>query len=189
MSVGIKEKKEFLSWLVETVRFQRREVYWIINYLVNHETILRQIKFVEHVDKTPRGLKLTASDQEEESLVLFVGEHQFTNPEQIFHDIRMNWKKDLFVECQFSEAWSSPAYLAVLEDNPFASWNDHVDQEVSEALEDYIDSERKEYEITELYHQIDLALEKNDRGAFAELSELLQLRLEAERLKEQPQNS
>lgn len=52
MFVSLSEKKKFLTWLVNTVPFGRREVLWILNYLLTHDAILNNVHFVENVEKT-----------------------------------------------------------------------------------------------------------------------------------------
>ncbi|PQC07891.1 hypothetical protein CUM91_15235, partial [Enterococcus faecalis] len=54
MFVSLSEKKKFLTWLVNTVPFGRREVLWILNYLLTHDAILNNVHFVENVEKTDR---------------------------------------------------------------------------------------------------------------------------------------
>ncbi|MDU3405334.1 MAG: YpiB family protein, partial [Enterococcus faecalis] len=49
MFVSLSEKKKFLTWLVNTVPFGRREVLWILNYLLTHDAILNNVHFVENV--------------------------------------------------------------------------------------------------------------------------------------------
>ena len=54
----------------------------------------------------------------------------------------MNWRKALYLECVFPEAWQTSQYLSVLEDNPFAPWNEQVDQEVARAIDQYFKQEK-----------------------------------------------
>ena len=46
MLIDVREKKNFLTWMVNHVSFSRREVFWILNYLANHEAILSNVHFV-----------------------------------------------------------------------------------------------------------------------------------------------
>ncbi len=172
MKIENESKKIFLSWLASTAKFQRREVYWIINYLINHDTILKNLVFVENVEMTPRGLRLS-TEESEEALLLYINDHEFCNAEQIFHDIRMNWKETLYVECVFPHRWQVDTYLGVLEDNDYCSWNSQIDQALDEQIDAYIEQERMAYELTSLYQQIDAALETHDEAKFHLLTEKL----------------
>ena len=53
--IGMKQK-----WLCEVVTqhsLQNRESYWLLTYLLEHETILKNVHFVERCAATPRGLE------------------------------------------------------------------------------------------------------------------------------------
>lgn len=81
---------------MNTVPFGRREVLWILNYLLTHDAILNNVHFVENVEKTDRGIRVVADGLGKEPLLLFIQAQEFTDPEQIFHEIRMNWRKALY---------------------------------------------------------------------------------------------
>lgn len=169
--VAVKDKKEFLSWLVNQQAFSRREIIWILNYLTNHEAILMNVRIVEKADKTTRGLMIQSGDNHRPMILSLEGK-EFHDPDQIFHEIRMNWKKDLFLECRFPEAWQEPLYLKVLEDNPFASWNE-VDEEIDQEITAFLEQEAQAHEKADLLREIDEALESGDQETFIRLSEQL----------------
>lgn len=173
MSAKVEEKKEFIVWLNEHVDFGRREVYWILNYLVNHSAILSKVSFVEHADKTPRGIRISQIGLEPEGLELYLDGRTFTDSEQVFHELRMNWKKELFIEIRFNDSWDSEEYLAVLEDNPFYSWNDTVDSEVEQSVNRALAEEQKASELVKLYQEIDQALESGNQEEFKRLTSSL----------------
>ena len=156
MLIDVREKKNFLTWMVNHVSFSRREVFWVLNYLANHEAILSNVHFVEGANFADRGLQISDLSVEGEPMKLFLQGKEFTDTDQIFHEIRLNWKKPLYVECLFENAWQTREYLSILEDNPFSSW----DASVSEAAK-----------LNMLYAQIDQALEDGDRDAFLKLSD------------------
>lgn len=171
MNINVQEKKKFLNWLVSTVSFSRREVSWVLNYLANHEAILNNVHFVEGAALTDRGLSVRSTEIGGEPFVLTIAEQTFFDIDQIFHEIRMNWKKPLYLECLFPDAWSHAFYLAVLEDNPNDRWNDHLDQEMAENVQRFFSEEETQTKIDTLYRQIDMALEDGDRDAFLALSD------------------
>ena len=59
MLIDVREKKNFLTWMVNHVSFSRREVFWILNYLANHEAILSNVHFVEGANFADRGLQIS----------------------------------------------------------------------------------------------------------------------------------
>ena len=171
MSVDVKEKKDFLNWFVSNVSFSRREVSWILNYLANHESILQNVHFIEGAKATERGLQICDLTCSGEPLSLQIKNQLFHDSDQIFHEIRLNWKEPLYIECLFKNSWDQPLYLSVLEDNPYLRWNDMISDELIEQIETYLEKERVEARIHLLYQQIDAALEAGDKSAFFELSD------------------
>lgn len=173
MFVSLADKKKFLIWLVNNVAFSKREILWILNYLIDHEAILSNVHFVEQVDKTKRGIRIAANETDEVPIALFLSEKVFTDTDQIFHEIRMNWKEILYLECVFPESWENSQYLSILEDNPFARWNDQIDPEITEAIDTYFEAEARKNRLTLLHQQIDQALEASNYEAFLELTDEL----------------
>jgi len=173
MLVHLADKKKFLQWLVTSVAFDKREILWILDYLIRHETILNQVHFVEHVEKTNRGLRIASQEENALPMQLFLQGQTFTDAEQIFHEMRMNWREALYIECLFPTAWTTSEYLAVLEDNPFAPWNEQVDPALIQKIDAYFQQEARNHQLMLLHHQIDQALEASDYDAFLELSDEL----------------
>lgn len=170
MFIDVQQKKKFLNWFVNHGTFSRREVLWILNYLANHEAILNNVHFVEAADQTNRGLQIRDTNQEGEAIQLYIKGKVFTDSDQAFHEIRLNWKEPLYLECLFDGAWQTSEFLSIIEDNPFAKWNERISPEIIEELEGYFKEEERQAKLTLLYSQIDLALENGDKEAFLELS-------------------
>ena len=99
--INLEDKRAFITWLVETITLKEKEAYWILNYLLNHDAILNRVVFVEQADKTPRGLVIAATRENQDGLVLFKETQPFTDAQQIFHEIRMNYKDTLYIEVYF----------------------------------------------------------------------------------------
>lgn len=170
MFVNVSDKKNFLVWVVNNLSFKKREVIWILNYLINHEAILNNVHFIERADKTPRGLKIVANEIDDRPIMLYLAEKKFIDTDQVFHEIRMNWKADLYLECVFDDSWQNSQYLSILEDNPYARWNEQVSGEIIESLNDYFANEEKQAKIDLLYQQIDASLESDDYEGFLKLT-------------------
>lgn len=168
--IQLKEKKQFIKWLLGRYQMKRRESMWILNYLLNHDIVLNKAKFVEQVDKTPRGIRMATIGTDDPAFKFYKEGQEFQDPEQAFHEVRLNWHTDLYVEVVFQDAWSSKEYLSILEDNPYAKWNDAITEELSmevdEAIERFQLLERRQ----ELLKEIDLALEDEERESFIELT-------------------
>lgn len=173
IQVSLEAKKAFLGWFLDRHQLKRRESMWILNYLLNHDIVLNKVHFVEAVETTPRGMMMSSVGMDSEPFLFYKNGTLLNDPEQAFHDVRLNWHEDIYVELIFREPWKTAQFLSVLEDNPYHKWNelisDDLRKEVSHALETFVLTERKQ----KVMEEIDLALEEDDREEFIELSNLL----------------
>lgn len=170
MAITLAQKKNFLAWFVTSQTFNRREVSWLVNYLISHEAILNNVHIVEKAQDTPRGLVIQTMDFSDIPILLFKDQVEFVDVDQIFHEIRFHWQDDLYLECRFKDAWQESIYLGVLEDNPYASWNETLDPQFDHQVDDYFDELARESQKKELLLRINQALEENDEATFAQLS-------------------
>lgn len=172
--VQLKEKKDFLKWFLQRYQMKRREAMWILNYLLNHDIVLNKTKFVEEANKTPRGIRMSAVGTKEEAFRFFKDGQEFDHPEQAFHEVRLNWHTDLYIELVFQDSVLSHEYAAVLEDNPFSKWNDQITDEVDEEVDLAVDNFYLQEKKDQLLEGIDRALESDDRSEFYTLAKELQ---------------
>src|SRR5699024_6058867 len=168
--ISLLDKKRFLNWFVTHLSFSRREVSWLLNYLADHEAILTHIHFVENAEKTPRGISIQCRKYGDDPLALFLDGKKFTDTDQVFHEIRLNWEHPLYLECLFPNARNNDLYLRVLEANPYYRWNDTIDQEIVERFEHYFSLQDSQEKLKDLYQKIDQALEEEDQEQFLLLS-------------------
>lgn len=171
--VQLKDKKKFLKWFLQRYQLKRRESMWILNYLLNHDIVLNKTKFVENADKTPRGIQMSTVGTEDEPFRFYKDGQEFDHPEQAFHEVRLNWHTDLYIELLFQESVLSSEYAAVLEDNPYAKWNDHVPKEVDKQVDEAMDQFLLQKQKDQLMEEIDRALETDDRNQFYALAKEL----------------
>ncbi|WP_161878881.1 ReoY family proteolytic degradation factor [Alkalibacterium sp. MB6] len=171
--VQLKEKKKFLKWFLQRYQMKRRESMWILNYLLNHDIVLNKTRFVEDVEHTPRGIRMATVGTEDEPFRFFKDGQVFDHPEQAFHEVRLNWHTDLYIELVFQDAILSPEYAAVLEDNPFSKWNDRIPKEVDQQVDEAIDYVYLQEQRQLLMDDIDKALETDNRDQFYTLAKEL----------------
>jgi uncharacterized protein YpiB (UPF0302 family) len=173
IQISLEAKKIFLSWFLDRHQLKRRESMWILNYLLNHDIVLNKVHFVEAAEKTPRGMMMSTTGMGNEPFLFYKNGTVFSDPEQAFHEVRLNWQEEMYIELIFSNPWKSAEYLTVLEDNPYFKWNETISakliEEVELALETLSLTERKQNTL----HQIDLSLEEEDREKFIQLSNQL----------------
>lgn len=180
MEADLNAKVTFLDWCLKNLHFRRREVYWLLNYLLHHPGILKNTHFVEDAHKNSRSL-IVQENTENVPLYFLLDGHTFTDPEQIFHEIRFHWQKPLYVEVIFKNAWQNANYMGVLEDNPEASWNDEMDFDLTKKIEATFSKLEKEERKSYLLAEINRALENGEETTFLELSEELK-KLSAEKV-------
>ena len=173
---SLETKKKFISWFISNHSLKRRESLWILNYLLNHELLLKQIHVVEHVEATPKGMLFSTTKPAQESFLFYKEGTKFDNPEVAFLDMRLHWKEDCYVELDFPNAYKSMVSFAVLEKNPYY----FSEIEEMEVVDEELDSIQKEVLISQLKAEINEALESMDSQRFMELTNRLK-ELEDER--------
>ena len=171
--VKLKDKKKFLKWFLQRYQMKRRESMWILNYLLNHDIVLNKTKFVEEANKTPRGIRMATVGTEDEAFRFYKDGQEYDHPEQAFHEVRLNWHTDLYIELLFQDSLLSPEYAAILEDNPFAKWNDRMTSEIDEQVDEAVDTFYLQKQREQVLEDIDRALETDNRDDFYSLAEEL----------------
>lgn len=167
---SLENKKKFIAWFLKEYTLPRRESLWILNYLLNHEILLKNVHFVQEVEKTPRGMMFSIDAKPTESFYYYKQSACFDNPEQAFHDLRLNWKEDCYVEFKFENAYQMLVSFGVFEENPFASSVEEENVELENAIQSIQLESYKYY----LIHQINQALEEENPIAFEKYSQKLQ---------------
>lgn len=169
---SLEAKKKFIAWFISNHALKRRESLWILNYLLNHELLLKQIHFVEHVEVTPKGMWFSTKQVANESFYFYKNGVKLNNPEQAFHDIRLNWKEDCYVEMEFDDAYLTMVQFGVLEKNDYCQQDQEV--VVSDAVIDELASIQREVYMEQLKLQIDEAIMNGDKENFMRLTQHLQ---------------
>lgn len=169
---GIEEKKTFIKWVLETFTLQKRESYWVLNYLLNHEVLLTKIIFVRDALATPRGLRISESSisDDDSGMVLVKDGLLFDDPEQIFHDIRLNWRQVLYVEIEFPNASRYLPYQAVLEINPYVPETNEIDSEWDYSLDAFLNNYDQTVQLANLLTAINQAIDEEDETSFKQLT-------------------
>lgn len=170
---SLEEKKKFITWFIQHHQLKRRESLWILNYLLNHELLLKNVHFVENISATNRGMGLAAVESPNDPFIYYKDGQVFDDPEQAFHDLRLNWREEFYLELFFQDSYLTLSKFGVLEDNPFESeetrFDASVERELAIALEQLGWQERKRY----LMKLIDSALLDKDEDLFKKYTEEL----------------
>ncbi len=168
--IELSDKKNFLSWLVQSIALKQRESYWIINYLINHEAILNRVSFVHGALNTPRGILITDQTVSGVGLEMVMKEKQLFQAEEIFYEIRNNRKEKLFLEIEFEEMHESMLYQTILEENDYLPVDKEEQNAFFNELDKYFEKESTKTKLSQLENAIDLALEENNQALFTKLT-------------------
>lgn len=172
-SVSNMDKKHFLKWVTKKFVMKRREALWILDYLFNHNLMLEKTHFVENVEKTPRGIYMSVAGNEKPDFRFYKNGHTFEDGMQAFHEVRLNWSSPLYIEIDIDDAWQYSEYLSILEDNPYASWNDSISDELSEKVDDALTFETLNLVKEQIMKEIDQSLVDGNEEAFHSLTEAM----------------
>lgn len=169
-SVSNMEKKHFLKWITTHFVLKRREALWILDYLFNHNLMLEKTHFVEDVKQTPRGIYMSVVGNDKPDFLFYKNGHVYEDGMQAFHEVRLNWSSPLYIEIDFDDAWHYSEYLTILEDNPYASWNDSISDALINHVDEALTFETLSLTKDRLMKNIDLALQDGDKDAFLSLT-------------------
>lgn len=169
-SISNSEKKHFLKWVTNHYVMKRRESLWILEYLFSHNLMLEKTHFVEDVSKTPRGIYMSVVGNEKPDFRFYKNGHIYEDGMQAFHEVRLNWSSPLYIEIDFDDAWQHAEYLTILEDNPYASWNDSISEELTNSMEEALTYETLVFAREQLLKDIDAALLDGEKQVFITLT-------------------
>lgn len=170
-NISVNEKKDFIRWFLEHYQLKRRECVWILNYLMSHELLMKNVHFVEDAKYCPRGLIMSTHCVDEVPIRFYKSNFMTTDAEKVFHDIRLNRDEDIYIQLNFKSSISSAQFAEVLEINPY-----HVEidnKEYGKVAEKILNHSIKQFQKKEIMNQIDKALDLRDKVAFMEWTERL----------------
>ncbi|MGO2083587.1 YpiB family protein [Vagococcus sp.] len=166
--IDVEQKKTFIKWVIDSLTLKKRESYWILSYLLNHDVLLTKLMFVNNALATPRGLKISDETVAEvdSGLLLSKDGLEFDDPEQIFHEMRLNWRQTLYLEIDFPNSFHYLPYQTVLETNPYIDETNEEVVEWEKELQGYLSSLEKEAQLTSLLVAINQSIDEEDEVAF-----------------------
>ncbi|KGX87955.1 ReoY family proteolytic degradation factor [Pontibacillus litoralis] len=172
--VSVEDKKEFVRWFLNHYQLKRRESVWILNYLINHDSIMEQVHFVEEARFCPRGIVISTHCVEEVPFRFYKNQVMTTDAEKSFHDIRLNRSEAVYIQLNFKEGLQTAHYVAVLEENPFLPKDFFITDHDQEVADKVLQHSITSYQTEQLMKKIDEALDAGDKEAFQRLSAKLQ---------------
>ncbi|MCP3025866.1 ReoY family proteolytic degradation factor [Halobacillus sp. A5] len=168
--ISVNEKKEFVRWFLNHYQLKKRESVWILNYLMNHESLLSSVCFVEDVKLCPRGMEITAQGVKDPPFRFYKGQVMTNDAEKSFHDLRMNQEEPIYIQMNFENAHQCSMYALVLEENPYLPKDHYVNENDREEVEQLLSISLLVFKKTQLESQIDQSLQSGDQTLFKELA-------------------
>ncbi|WP_163526224.1 ReoY family proteolytic degradation factor [Halobacillus ihumii] len=168
--ISVNEKKDFVRWFLNNYQLKKRESVWILNYLINHESLLSYVHFVQEVKLCPRGMEISAQGVQDPPFRFYKGQVMTNDAEKSFHDLRMNQEEPVYIQMNFEDAHKCSMYALVLEDNPYLPKDYYVNDRDKAEADKFLHSSLMTFRKRELEKQIDLALMKGDQTQFIALS-------------------
>lgn len=167
----VEEKKAFAKWVLNNLQLPRREMTWILNYLISHDGLLEKVHFVEKgALRTPKGMVICELGKEDErygSTFVFIDRgHTTGDCEKAFHYIRLNRDEDVWIEIVADNLFKNASYISAIEENIYYK-EDNLKLKFTDALglKTFLDH----MEAIARKQQIDFLLEKRDFETLAKI--------------------
>src|SRR5699024_3159628 len=157
-SISIQDKKSFINWFLTHYQLKKRESVWILNYLINHESLLSNVHFIREARFCPRGMIISAQCSDEVAFRFYKDHIVTTDAEKSFHDIRLNRHEPIYIQLSFKNSHQNAEYNAVLEDNPFLPDDFFITKREKQLAKEFLDYTLFKAEQKQLLTEIDHAL-------------------------------
>ncbi len=150
---NIKQKKDFLNYILHRYEFSDRIAVWIINFIKSHPTIIKNAKFID-TEGLKKSLRISTKDTGRPSLILNKGTHVMSDGETIFHELRFNIEEPFLLSFNMSETDAKYADLLESERNASAvasrdSLLERIDQALDNQNEDAFNALVEELKLLE----------------------------------------
>ncbi|MDC3415368.1 ReoY family proteolytic degradation factor [Aquibacillus salsiterrae] len=165
-SISIKDKKEFIRWFLSNYQLKKRESVWILNYLINHDSLLNKVHFIREARYCPRGIVISTHCSKDVPFRFYKNHIVTTDAEKSFHDIRLNREEPIYIQLSFKNSNQCAAYVAVLEDNPFLPDDFFITKKEKKLAKDVLDISLFEYQKSQIQKKIDQSLDKRNKEKF-----------------------
>lgn len=168
--VSVQDKITFINWLSNNYRFKCRRNKWMLDYFMTDIELLTKVHFVKDFKACQRGLIISSSISKELSLLYFKGKIVTDDAEKIFHDIRFNNTKPLYIQLNFQQQ-SEQHYISTVIENNFFTYK----KENNNSIEKIFSSSIYNYKKSVLKDKIDISLKNKDKSSFLKLTKELNL--------------
>jgi uncharacterized protein YpiB (UPF0302 family) len=173
MAVSVLQKKRFINWFLNNYQLKRRESVWILNYLMNHERVLKHVHFVEEARVCPKGVIISTKCVDDPPFRFYKEQVMTSDPEKSFHDIRLNDNETIYIQLNFANSNQCYRYAGVLEENPYIPNDYYITEKDQQTAEQLLSHLLYDFQLKKIQEEIDKALDEGDKERFHELIEQL----------------
>ena len=170
-NITIDKKREFIRWFLNSHQFRKRECVWILNFYLNNEEYLDKLHFVEDASLYQRGMRMATYCVDKPAFSYYENKSMITDPEKVFHAIKLLSDKDFYIELQFHNANKCLEYIEVLEGS--SNIDEEIDQEIVTYAEKVMNESLEKFKRERLYDEINKALDNRNEKLFMELTNKL----------------
>lgn len=164
--ISVDEKKDFVRWFLNQFQLKKRESVWILNYLMNHDSLLSSVHFVSEVKFCPRGMEMSAQGVTDPPFRFYKGQVMTNDAEKSFHDLRMNQEEPIYIQMNFENSQQCSKYALVLEENPYLPKDYYLNDRDRSDADRLLSRSLLKYREKQLEEKIDLALMNGEREQF-----------------------
>lgn len=171
--VPVDAKKDFVRWFLKRYKLKRRECVWILNYLLSHETLLKNVHFTDEAHYCPRAMVISTTKSESIPFRFYKGNLMTADAEKAFHDLRLYEDEKMYIQLNFPKNNLCPNYASVREENPFLPSYLQVSEADKKIAEQLVEESIEKMTEEMLRREIDETLDRNDKERFMMLVDLL----------------
>lgn len=167
----LKKKKKFLQNFSLNNQFKQKEILWILNYIVNNNTILEKISFVDNAINYDNGLLISTSKVDTPAIILYKTNQQYlSDPEKIFEHLRKNKETEIYIQLNFEKIDKCEDYNHLIKkqnDSNLLSFQDNKE------IENFLKYTELLFERKYLMIEIDKTLKSRNEKKFLKLTSQL----------------
>lgn len=176
--ISLEDKQAFIRWTLENKKMKRRDCAWLLEYLLTHDKILENVRFMEEAHYCQRAIVMSTTETESIPFRFYIGNLMSADTDKVMQEMRIYPEKEMCIQINFSDKYGSAEYLAVMEENK--NIPEHLKKEtvkISEEIPEDIESLVSEITASNgrvsLLNEIDKALDNGNKELFMQLSGML----------------
>lgn len=163
---SLKYKKRFLRWFMNNQLPEDSDVNWFIEDLLVDEQALSRIRFVDHIEASPKGIVISTIP-DDQLFTFFKGAVQSDNVYTAYHELQLYDDEPFYVQIKFPHIEKNRLYQMLLREERTATRKNKAI--ATHLLAHLLKAEKKAL----ILQKIDWALDTKNETMFRHYSEEL----------------